>query len=69
VCLTTQRELEDYENNEGGMSKEDTDNHLAWRFTGSVARVILAMLDPHQKNTNISNTLTRVFSGNSKYKL
>lgn len=48
----------------GGMSKEDTDNHLAWRFTGSVARVMLAMLDPHQKNTNISNILARVFSGN-----
>jgi hypothetical protein len=49
---------------EGGMSKEDTDNHLAWRFTGSVARVMLATLDPHRKNTNISNTLTRIFSGN-----
>jgi hypothetical protein len=49
---------------EGGMSKEDTDNHLAWRFIGSVARVMLAMLDPHQKNTNIANTLTRIFSGN-----
>ena len=22
---------------EGGMSKQDTDNHLAWRFTGSSA--------------------------------
>jgi hypothetical protein len=52
---------------EGGMSKEDTDNHLAWRFTGSVARVILAMLDPHQKNTNISNTLIRIFSGNKVF--
>jgi hypothetical protein len=52
---------------EGGISKEATDNHLAWRFTGSVARVMLAMLDPHQKNTKISNTLTRIFSGNSVF--
>jgi hypothetical protein len=32
---------------EGGVSKEDTDNHLAWRFTGSSARVMLPMLDPN----------------------
>ena len=29
---------------EGGISKEDTDNHFAWRFTGSSARVMLPIL-------------------------
>jgi hypothetical protein len=62
--LREKAETEAPEGFEGGMSEEDTDNHLAWRFTGSVVRVMLAILDPHQKNTNISNTLTRVFSGN-----
>lgn len=33
---------------QGGKSKEDTDNHFAWRFSGSCARVMLSMLDPHQ---------------------
>ena len=29
---------------EGGISKEDTDKHLAWRYNGSCARVILSLL-------------------------
>jgi len=49
---------------EGGMSKEDTDNHFAWRFTGSSARVILSMLDPKQDLDEISDVFTQFFSGN-----
>ena len=30
----------------GGGSKVETDEHLTWRFTGSAARVQLAVLDP-----------------------
>ena len=49
---------------EGGMSKQNTDNHLAWRFTGSSARVILTMLDPYEDLQQISDTFARIFSGN-----
>jgi len=49
---------------EGGMSKEDTDNHLAWRFTGSSAKVMLPMLDPNQELDEISDAFVRIFSGN-----
>jgi hypothetical protein len=49
---------------EGGMSKEDTDNHFAWRFTGSVARVMLSVLDPKQDLHEISDVFTQFFSGN-----
>jgi len=49
---------------EGGESKEDTDNHLAWRFTGSSARVMLTMLDPLNDLSNISDAFARIFSGN-----
>lgn len=52
---------------EGGMSKEDTDNHLAWRFTGSSARVMLTILDPEQKLFNIPDVFARVFSGNKVF--
>ena len=48
----------------GGMSKEDTDNHLAWRFTGSAARVMLSILDPHEEMIEISDAFARIFSGN-----
>jgi hypothetical protein len=52
---------------EGGISEEDTDNHLAWRFTGSSARVILTMLDPLQELTEIPDAFSRVFSGNTVF--
>ncbi len=52
---------------EGGMSKEDTDNHLAWRFTGSSARVMLPMLDPFEDLNEISNAFARTFSGNKVF--
>ncbi len=49
---------------EGGMSKEDTDKHFAWRYTGSSARIMLSMLDPNQDIPNISDVFTQFFSGN-----
>jgi hypothetical protein len=49
---------------EGGMSKEDTDNHLAWRFTGSSARVMLPILDPKDELAEIPDVFARIFSGN-----
>jgi len=49
---------------EGGRSKEDTDNHFAWRFSGSSARVILTILDPKQDLYEISDVFTQFFSGN-----
>lgn len=47
----------------GGVSKSDTDDHLAWRFTGSSARVQLGLLDPYDKLKNVSDAFARVFSG------
>src|SRR5215207_2728354 len=52
---------------EGGMSKEDTDNHLAWRFTGSSAKVMLSMLDPNEELSEIADVFTRIFSGNKVF--
>ena len=52
---------------EGGMSLEDTKNHLAWRFTGSSARVMLTMLDPLQDLSHIPDVFARVFSGNKVF--
>lgn len=52
---------------EGGMSKEDTDNHLSWRFTGSSARVMLPMLDPLEDLYEISDVFARIFSGNKVF--
>jgi hypothetical protein len=52
---------------EGGISKEETDNHLAWRFTGSSARVMLPMLDPNQDLAEIPDTFARIFSGNKVF--
>lgn len=52
---------------EGGMSKEDTDNHLAWRFTGSCARVMLTMLDPLEDLHQIPDIFARIFSGNKVF--
>lgn len=43
--LLEKASLHSQESFEGGISQEDTDNHLAWRFAGSSARVILPILD------------------------
>lgn len=52
---------------EGGMSKEDTDNHLAWKFTGSSARVMLPMLDPNEDLAEIPDAFAITFSGNKVF--
>lgn len=48
---------------EGGVSKEDTNKHLAWRYNGSCGRVILSLLDPKNELHEISNSYAKVFSG------
>jgi hypothetical protein len=51
------------ENVIGGIDKVATDQHLAWRFTGSSARVQLAMLDPNNDLPEVADALARAFSG------
>lgn len=47
----------------GGLSKKETDDHLAWRFSGSSARVQLSFLDPEDKLTGVADAFVKVFSG------
>lgn len=47
----------------GGFSKEATDEHLAWRFSGSSARVQLGLLDPHNELNGATDAFARIFSG------
>jgi len=47
----------------GGVTKEVTNEHLAWRFSGSSARVQLGLLDPLNNLHRVSNVFARVFSG------
>jgi hypothetical protein len=51
------------ENIVGGLTKESTDEHLAWRFSGSSARVQLGLLDPGGKLSGVSDAFARIFSG------
>jgi hypothetical protein len=51
------------ENVIGGIDRKSTDEHLAWRFSGSCARVELAMLDPLNHLSDVADAFTRVFSG------
>jgi len=48
---------------EGGVSKIDTDRHLAWRYTGSCARVLLSILGPNKELSTIADTYASIFSG------
>lgn len=52
---------------EGGISKEDTDKHLAWRYNGSCARVILSFLDPKEKLPEVSDAYASIFAGGSVF--
>lgn len=52
---------------EGGMSKEDTDKHLAWRYNGSCARVMLSMLDPKHELSDVSDAYASIFAGNKVF--
>lgn len=47
----------------GGGSKAETDEHLTWRFTGSAARVQLAVLDPLDKLDLVADAFAMTFSG------
>lgn len=47
----------------GGMSLEDTKKHFATRFSGSCARVQLAVLDPKDDLQNASDLFLKTFSG------
>lgn len=47
----------------GGISREATNKHLAWRFTGSSARVQLAMLDPESHMPNVADAFAHIFAG------
>lgn len=47
----------------GGLSKEATDDHLAWRFSGSSARVQLSLLDPRDELVGVADAFAKVFSG------
>ena len=47
----------------GGLSKEDTDKHLAWRYNGSCGRVMLSLIDPKNELREISDTYAEIFAG------
>lgn len=47
----------------GGGSKAETDEHLTWRFTGSAARVQLALLDPLDELDLVADAFAKTFSG------
>lgn len=47
----------------GGISKEDTDNHLVWKFSGSAARTQLSLLDPDGSLGNVPDAYFKIFSG------
>lgn len=47
----------------GGFTEQATNEHLAWRFTGSAARVELAILSPNHSKSEISDAFAKIFSG------
>ncbi len=49
----------------GGLSKESTDQHLAQCFDGSVARAMLAVLDPKSEGGKASNTFIKSMAGST----
>lgn len=51
----------------GGVSKEDTDKHLAWRYNGSCARVLLSLLDPNHELSEVSDSYASTFAGNDVF--
>lgn len=48
----------------GGVDEKSTNDHLAWRYTGSAARVQLTVLDPTDDFPHIAEMYERLFSGN-----
>ncbi|EIO4103758.1 hypothetical protein ACWO0M_004715 [Vibrio parahaemolyticus] len=51
----------------GGVSKEETDKHFAWRYNGSCARVLLSLLDPKDELQEVSDAYAKIFSGNKVF--
>lgn len=47
----------------GGVSEEDTNKHLAWRYNGSCGRVILSLLDPKNSLSKVSDAYAEIFAG------
>lgn len=47
----------------GGISRDATNKHFAWRFTGSSARVQLAMIDPESHMPHIADAFAQIFAG------
>jgi hypothetical protein len=47
----------------GGLTREGVDDHLAWRFTGSSARVQLCFLDPRNELGSVTDVFAKIFSG------
>lgn len=47
----------------GGIDKQSTDTHFAQAFDGSVARALLAVLDPKSEAGSTSNNFIRVTAG------
>ncbi|SMG63923.1 conserved hypothetical protein [methanotrophic bacterial endosymbiont of Bathymodiolus sp.] len=47
----------------GGISKEETDKHLAWRYNGSCGRIILSLLDPEEQLDMVSDAYASIFAG------
>lgn len=51
----------------GGMSEEDTNKHLAWRYNGSCGRIVLSLLDPDNSLPKVSDAYAKIFSGNKVF--
>jgi hypothetical protein len=47
----------------GGVSRDAANKHFAWRFTGSSARVQLAMLDPESHVPHVADAFAQIFAG------
>lgn len=47
----------------GGKDVDATNQHLASKFTGSSARVQLAILDPNEKVSDVADAFAQIFSG------
>lgn len=54
---------EHHEGPVGGISQEETDAHFAKAFSGSCARVQLAILDPHNKMPVVADSFAKLLSG------
>jgi hypothetical protein len=48
----------------GGLTQQLADAHFAQAFDGSAARALLALLDPYDHLTNVSNTFINALAGN-----